>query len=652
MERLQQHHWVGFTLTLVIVVLTLSVPVLATTRLVPSQYGKIQMAIDAADVGDTVLVAGGVYSPATNGEVFPIVPKSGIALLSVDGPEFTWLQANNSAGVISCVDVDSTASISGFRITQGSASKGGGIYCLRSSVVITGNEITLNSATLGGGIYCDSSAALIAGNAITQNTGTYAGGVYNRNGTLRLNENEITGNHSYGGHSKYGYAGGVYAESCLVVFTGNVFSGNYIFFSGYSPVARGGGIYLNIAEGLVTQNTISGNYIYGNWNYLIGASGQGAGICWLNSPNVTIDGNTITGNYLSIPDQSSIYGAGIFLNYCFRPTVANNLIAGNSLNRSGGWAGAGMYIGNSIGVVLDHLTMPSNYSGGIYLSNSTAALTNSIITSTNGNAIQWDTYSTVSVRYTDFWGNTGLISGSLPGAGVTTWGWNINGTPCDKYFNIFVDPLYTADTTYHLTELSPCLEAGNPGSPDDPDGTITDLGVYYLTHLPSWLNITSTPPNADVLVDSIIVGRTPKLLANIRPGSHVVTLALEGYQTWIDTVEITAGATVSVNATLSIPTGVDDEQPSGLPTVFAVAQNYPNPFNPTTTISYDLPRSADVDVSIYNILGQHVVTLVNTRQPAGYYHVTWDGRQASSGIYLYRVQADEFVQSMKMVLMK
>jgi hypothetical protein len=412
---------------------------------------------------------------------------------------------------------------------------------------------------------------------------------------------------------------------------------------------------LNIAEGSVAQNTIRGNYIYGNRNYLIGASGQGAGICWTNSSNVVIDGNILTGNYLSIPDQSSIYGAGIFLNYCFRPTITGNLIAGNSLNRNGGWAGAGMFIGNSIGVALDHLTVPGNYSGGIYLSNSTASLTNSIIASTNGIGIQWDTYSTVTVGYTDFWGNTGgTISGTLPGAGVTTWGRNLNGTPCDKYFNIFVDPMFSADTTYHLTEFSPCLDAGNPSNPNDPDGTITDLGVYYFSHSPSYLDITSAPAGADVYIDSVLFGKTPLLLANIVPGRHAVKLMISGYQLWADSVECIAGTTTYVNITM---TDVGDEQPGNLPTIFAVAQNYPNPFNPSTTISYDLPRSADVDVSIYNLLGQSVITLVSSQQPAGYYHLTWDGRtgdgnEVASGIYLYIVRAGEQVQTKKMVLMK
>ncbi|HQJ95813.1 MAG TPA: FlgD immunoglobulin-like domain containing protein [Candidatus Cloacimonas sp.] len=94
-----------------------------------------------------------------------------------------------------------------------------------------------------------------------------------------------------------------------------------------------------------------------------------------------------------------------------------------------------------------------------------------------------------------------------------------------------------------------------------------------------------------------------------------------------------------------------------IPTKFDVGQNYPNPFNPTTNIRYELPKVADVKVVIYNILGQPVRTLVNAKQEAGVYTITWDGKNdlgmpVSSGTYIYRVTAGEFSATKKMNLLK
>jgi hypothetical protein len=99
-----------------------------------------------------------------------------------------------------------------------------------------------------------------------------------------------------------------------------------------------------------------------------------------------------------------------------------------------------------------------------------------------------------------------------------------------------------------------------------------------------------------------------------------------------------------------------------LPAVFALSQNFPNPFNPATTINYDLPEASNVRVTIYNILGQAVKTLVDESRLAGYYSVQWNGtgddnRSVASGMYLYRIEAvgagnSTFTQVKKMMLLK
>ena len=108
-------------------------------------------------------------------------------------------------------------------------------------------------------------------------------------------------------------------------------------------------------------------------------------------------------------------------------------------------------------------------------------------------------------------------------------------------------------------------------------------------------------------------------------------------------------------AKMQMPTGVEDE--NNLPTQFALENNYPNPFNPTTTIEYSLAKLTDVKVTIFNIRGQRVATLVNARQPQGAYRMEWNarddyGNRVSSGMYLYRIEAGNFVKTKKMLLMK
>ncbi len=89
-----------------------------------------------------------------------------------------------------------------------------------------------------------------------------------------------------------------------------------------------------------------------------------------------------------------------------------------------------------------------------------------------------------------------------------------------------------------------------------------------------------------------------------------------------------------------------------LPTKFALMQNYPNPFNPTTTIAYELPTRAKVLLKVYDMLGREVATLVNGEQTAGRYAQPFNASGLSSGVYFYRLQAGNFVETKKMMLVK
>jgi hypothetical protein len=94
------------------------------------------------------------------------------------------------------------------------------------------------------------------------------------------------------------------------------------------------------------------------------------------------------------------------------------------------------------------------------------------------------------------------------------------------------------------------------------------------------------------------------------------------------------------------------DEPELLPKVFAFDQNYPNPFNPVTTFSFSLPRSSDVKLEIYNILGRKVTTLIDKPYVAGYYKYNWHSSNISSGIYLARFKAGDFTLSRKVMVLK
>jgi hypothetical protein len=99
-------------------------------------------------------------------------------------------------------------------------------------------------------------------------------------------------------------------------------------------------------------------------------------------------------------------------------------------------------------------------------------------------------------------------------------------------------------------------------------------------------------------------------------------------------------------------TGVEDQAGKQLPTTFMLSQNYPNPFNPTTMISLSLPRSGFVRLNVFTVLGEKVSTIVEERLSAGTHTIRWDATGLPSGVYFYRLEADEFTQTKRLVVLK
>jgi hypothetical protein len=111
-----------------------------------------------------------------------------------------------------------------------------------------------------------------------------------------------------------------------------------------------------------------------------------------------------------------------------------------------------------------------------------------------------------------------------------------------------------------------------------------------------------------------------------------------------------AGATLLKCMFLNSPT--DIENYTSPPTIVNLYQNYPNPFNPNTTIKYSLPESGFVTLKVHNLIGEEIVTLVNTEQTIGNYEIDFNAIAIPSGVYFYQLRAGDFVETKKMVLMK
>jgi hypothetical protein len=167
------------------------------------------------------------------------------------------------------------------------------------------------------------------------------------------------------------------------------------------------------------------------------------------------------------------------------------------------------------------------------------------------------------------------------------------------------------------------------------------------------------PYGADALIDTVL-------------SEMVLNISYEYFAELIGSMGLTS---ISGDWTVSVTDGVDTTQSGDvwnitldasdvlsvdgeiIPTVFALHQNYPNPFNPTTKIRYDLPQDAMVSITIYDVMGRQIKSLVNLTQAAGYRSIQWDatnnlGEPVSAGMYIYMIQAGEYRKTKKMVLLK
>jgi len=245
----------------------------------------------------------------------------------------------------------------------------------------------------------------------------------------------------------------------------------------------GGGIYISSGCNPVFTNCIINDNTSGTNQY---GDNQGGGILIWNDSHPVFQNCDISGNY------SMEEGGGVYCHETEADFVYCTFIE-NSCESEGG------VIYSQGGILnIDRCTFSGNASEDGYciilINNTSTTITNTIIEGCQGRgAVNFNGSQTADLTYSDFYNNeNGNFSGYYPpGIGELTTV-NANGDSCDLYNNILLDPMFLdpLNGDFHLQEGSPCIDAGDPSSPLDPDSTIADMGAYYY-HQTAWVKPTT-----------------------------------------------------------------------------------------------------------------------------------------------------------------
>jgi parallel beta-helix repeat protein len=428
--------------------------------------------------------------------------------------------------------------------------------------------------------------------------------------------------------------------------------------------------FAGIATGLAGDGLIINNTITDNWR----------GIDLFYGSGYKIVRNIISYSGNGIP---------IFGHVLDSLVIQNNLITDLTSVFLGSSA---LYLSNGgsskVVVVNNTISVEQKYKG-IWIARIDAEVKNNIIANASC-GVEADSHSClVTASYNNLWNNTQnyLTSG---GAVIDT---SLGG-------NIYSDPMFVGGDDYRLQYGSPCIDAGDPNI-KDPDSSRSDIGCFggtygetytYLDLPPkapdslsaiseSTVIILSWKPNTEsdlshylVYKDTIsgFVPDTNKIVEIIPKDSSVFQdydfVLGKSYYYRVSAWDMTGHQSNYSDEIEVLATSVDEYTEEGppLPRMYQLRQNYPNPFNPTTAIVYYLPdvgyQPAEVEIIIYNLLGQRVRILVKERQYPGEHRVTWDGKDdagkdLASGIYFYRLifsgtDLSPLVKPKKMVLIR
>jgi len=637
--------------------LLLLVPIFAlypqVTINVPGDYSTIQEAIDAANNGDIVLVADDTYYENINfkGKGITVAShflidddETHIANTIIDGS----LPSHSDSGsvVYFTSGEDTTSVLCGFTITGGTGTytasfddvSGGGVFSYPSGGKICNNIIESNLVShtynsFGGGIFASTgnNSIIIDNNIIRYNTvtgsnNTAGGGIslfstgYVRIMNNKIIDNTVTSSNAWGGGIDCN------GPSNEVFIIGNYIKGNECNSSNYG----GGGLELYDCIAIVSNNLIVENSAYNGGGVFLDLVASTSSKSGFNAGRLSIQNDG---------DKSSeILLASFF---------ENNTIVNNSATGSG---------------------------GGIYNSGPALQFMNFIIWGNTGPSDP-QISGTADVEYSD-------VEGGYTGTG------NIDSLPLFDMGSEF----------FLLSGGSPCIDAGNPdaqyndvedplnpGNPLPPaQGSLTnDMGHcggpaslwgFWAWPLPVELtSFTAVSQLGKVIlnwstateINNLGFEIERKINNNETNGDWILVGFREGYGTttepreysFVDDISGTAANSLSYRLKQIDFDGsyeYSDEVLVGNPAPldFALHQNYPNPFNPATTITFGVAVKSKISLKVFNSIGEQIAQLVNEEKLAGSYDLGFNATNLPSGVYFYRLQAGDFIQTKKMILLK
>jgi len=474
-----------------------------------------------------------------------------------------------------------------------------------------------------------------------------------------------------------------------------------------SSEGSGGGIHVGLSDPVIEENIIAHNHgkdygggvtfnyysngqllnneIYGNYIQTYDATNGGGGVCIWAQCNTSVIGNTIHDNYVN---STTGRGGGIYWHSSSVPSIQKNLIYNNNAHYGGGIYGLGSFSGVQITNNTIALNSATN-GGGIYLEYTHPCIANCIVWNNTPDQILLLT-AHPSIIYSD-------ISGGWPGVG-----------------NISEDPLFINPSAYDfsLQSGSPCINAGDPASPLDPDGTCADMGaIYYdLSGIPG-VEVTLQPDSLSIQIPAsggsfdyhaVITNisaypqtcnawimqctpsgtwqgpmlepvflilpagaqlepqRTQTVPGSALPGTYLYCGYVGMYpsvkwdSSYFEYTKLTTGdgPWISDWACTGEPFPGETQNNFILPPSSFILSASPNPFNPSTTIAIALPEAARVHLAIYDLSGRLVSDLISGWRDAGAHEVTFDASGLPSGLYFARLVAGDIAQTRKLVLLK